>query len=225
MGINLGAIQPITPDQTSIGGQASAPVAPTVPVQNLVQEIPNAQGGLTLNLSKGLSLDLTKVAPTLKRIEIGLGWDSVSGQPVDLDVFALTLRNGKVQSGADVIFFNNLTGAGVTLSGDNQTGEGSGDDETVTIDPSMLAPGVDSIAVFVNAYKPGVNFGMIKQAYVRLLDADTKEEKCIYLLNEEAGTYNAFHFATINVKNGTLSFNTIGQPTNGNIMEIANRFV
>lgn len=225
MGINLGAIQPITTDTTSIGGQSSAPINLSTPVQNLVQEVPNSNGGLSLNLSKGLQLDLTKTSPLMKRIKIGLGWDTMSGQPVDLDVFALTLHGGKLLSAKDVIFFNQKNnGTGVVLSGDNTSGEGEGDDEVITIDVPRLERGIDSVAIFVNAYKPGVNFGMIKQAYVRLVDADTNEEQCIYLLNEEAGMNNAFHFANIKVQNGSLLFETVGQPTNGTVLEIASRF-
>lgn len=225
MGINLGAIQPISVDQTSTGGMSSQPVAPVVPVENLVKEVQNAQGGLTLNLSKGISLDMSKLAPTMRRVKIGLGWDSITGSPVDLDVFALILHQGKVRSASDIIYFNNKSGAGVLLSGDNTTGVGDGDDEVITLEPSRFSSDTDSIAIFVNAYKPGVNFGMIKYAYVRLVDADTNEEKCIYILNEEAGMNNAFHFANFKVKDGALLFETVGQPTNGNVEEIANRFL
>ena len=229
MGINLGAITPISTDNSSNGGAISTPIQSPAPVQNMVQEVRKTDGTLTLNLAKGLSLDLSKTAPNMKRIKIGLGWTSKTGEGIDLDVFALTLRNGKVTSNSDIIFFNQKDmGTGVTLNGDNTTGVdvvGQEDDEQILIDTNRLDRGITSIAIFVNAYKPGINFGMVQHAYVRLVDADTNKEHCIYILNEEAGMNNAFHFANIKINNGTLNFETVGQPTNGDIGQIANRFL
>ena len=127
-------------------------------------------GGLSLNLSKGVSLDLTKALPTLNNVKVGLGWDANHTQAVDLDVFALLLHNGKIHDASDVIFFNQKdTGKGVRLNKDNRNGVGEGDDETMAVLLSNVPKDVTSIIFFVNVYDAETkrqNFGMVKNAYI-----------------------------------------------------------
>lgn len=224
MGINLGNL---APEPNPI--QAAPPVPAEVLNQPGVQQVDKGDGKLTLNLSKGVQLDLTKAAPTLKNAMVGLGWDVNSGgASMDLDVFAILLHNGKVLGTDDIVYFAQQdTGKGVRLSGDNRTGEGEGDDEKMFVSLDKVPSDVTSIAFFVNIYEAeikGQNFGMVNGAYVRLVNEDTDKEECIYILNEEGGLYTAFHFANL-VRNATgWSFETIGKGMHGDVNTIANQY-
>jgi tellurium resistance protein TerD len=93
---------------------------------------------MSVSLSKGGNVSLSKTAPSMKNVLVGLGWDarSTDGQDFDLDASAFLLAaNGKVRGDADFIFYNNLKSAdgSVTHTGDNRTGEGDGDDESLKI--------------------------------------------------------------------------------------------
>ena len=96
----------------------------------------NAPTGGVLNLNKNDILDLTKRNPGLKRVMLGAGWDiSNNGSDFDLDIAAFLLdANNKFNTVSNVIFFNNKVGQGISLAGDNRTGAGAGDDETINIE-------------------------------------------------------------------------------------------
>lgn len=228
MPIDLGSLRPITQDTTSTGqgGRPSVPLAPSESVSQMVQEVVRPNGEISLNLAKGLSLDLSKHSPGLKRALIGLGWDANGVASLDLDVFAFCLHNGRVVDGQDVVYFKQKnTGKGVSLSGDNRTGEGDGDDECIYVDFDNIPLDVSSIAIFVNIYDANnANFGMVKNAYVRLVNQDTNKEELIYLLNEEGALYQAFHFANLVRNDNGWSFETVGQGTNGDINQILQRY-
>lgn len=210
MGINLGNIQPVT--QT--------------PANQGVETATNNKGEMVLNLSKGISLDLTKELPNLNVLRFGLGWDTISGQKIDLDIFAFAQVNGKVTSASDVIYFRQRNSVrGIVLSEDNQTGEGDGDDETIIINKNQLDNRITTVSIFANTYDQNLNFGMLKNVYIRLVNDETGKEEAIYVLNKEAGMNNAFHFVDLEIANGKLTFKTVGQPLNGDINKILQRYV
>lgn len=228
MAINLTGLSVISPDNSSNGGQMSTKIEqPSIPVTNLVQEVDRGNGVISLNLAKGLSLDLNKTAPTMKNVKIGLGWDVGTDRQIDLDVFALLLHNGSIKDNSDIVFFNQLdTGKGVYLSGDNRTGEGEGDDESIFVELDKVPVDITSIAIFVNIYESkDLNFGMINNAYARIVDSDTDKEVGIHLLNEDSALDNAVHFVNLVRHENGWSFDTIGQGTTGNVNEIANRYL
>ena len=220
MGISLGSLANTTPttsesfDVTKLDG---------------VERVDKGDGQLTLNLSKGVTLDLSKAAPTLNKATVGLGWDASHGKAMDLDVFALLLHNGKVLANDDVVYFGQKdTHKGVVLSGDNRTGEGEGDDEQIYVTLNSVPSDVTSIAFFVNIYeaeKNAQNFGMVQNAYVRVVNDDTGKEECIYVLNEEGGLYTAFHVANLVRNSSGWSFETIGKGMYGDVGQIANQYV
>jgi tellurium resistance protein TerD len=198
MGINFG----------DMNAAASAP-APT--------PAPMAPAGMTLDLSKNVVLDVTKRNPGLKRLVVGAGWDtSRSTTAIDLDVIAFACNaNGKVTSTSNVVFFNNKSISGITLNGDNLTGEGEGDDETIDVDLSAVASDIQSI-VFAVAIYDAVNrrqtFGMVNNSYVRLLDKESNNrELCHFILKDDYSTDTAVVFAKL-VRNGSeWDFVTIGE--------------
>lgn len=226
MGINLGSLAP--EPAVDIKAQANPTPAPAPAPVELpvgVEKVDRGGGQISLNLSKGISLDLTKTMPTLDRVKVGLGWDSTA----DLDVFALALRNGKVTSGNDVVFFNQKDIVkGIHLSGDCRNGlDSTGtDDETIEITLSQVPADITEVAIFANIYNAtNQNFGMVNGAYIRIVDANTNKEEAIYVLNEnDAALFNAFHFATFK-RNGTgWTFDTVSKGMNGDVNAIANQF-
>ena len=126
---------------------------------------------MAISLQKGGNVNLSKEAPGLSKMVVGLGWDtrSTDGAAFDLDGAVFLLKvDGKVRSDADFVFYNNLksTDGSIVHSGDNLTGAGDGDDETVTIDLTKVPADVDKIAVCVTIHeadKRNQNFGMVSR--------------------------------------------------------------
>ena len=135
-----------------------------------------------LNLKKNDVLNLTKRNPGLKKVILGAGWDVATiGQDFDLDIAAFLLNaNGKVQNiPADVIFFNNMSGQGIYLEGDNRTGAGEGDDERIRIDLEAIPSYVEKIVFVVTIHEAQAKrqtFGMVENSYVRILDEKNNEK-------------------------------------------------
>lgn len=213
MGINLSSTEP---SNNNFG--VSMPSTPT------------STPGLSLNLSKGTTLDLTKRNPGLSRINVGVGWDvATNGPEFDLDVSAFLLKNnGKISSGNDVVYFNNKSQPGVTLLGDNRTGMGDGDDETITVDLSQVAPDVSKIVFCVNIYD-AINrrqtFGMVNNSYIRLLDAaNNDKELCIFQLRDTFSTETGVVFAEL-VRNGSnWDFKALGEGKQADLNGLAALF-
>lgn len=182
---------------------------------------------VTLDLNKGSILDLTKRNPGLKKIKVGAGWDIASmGSDFDLDISAFLLgSNGKISSGADVVFFNNMSVPGVKLNGDNRTGAGDGDDETIDIDLSSISPNVNKIVICVtiaDAIAKQQTFGMVNNSYVRLMDADQGDkELCIFRLKEDGSMSTAMIFAELYRDGTDWSFKAVGEGKTGDLNTLA----
>ena len=131
-----------------------------------------SQTGGILNLNKNDILDLTKRNPGLKRVKLGAGWDiSNNGFDFDLDIAAFLLdSNNKFNTVSNVIFFNNKEGQGISLAGDNRTGAGEGDDETINIDLENINPNIAKIVFVVTIHEAMAKrqtFGMINNSYLK----------------------------------------------------------
>lgn len=182
-----------------------------------------------LSLVKGQKVDLTKTHPGLKKVNAGLGWDvnSGSGDAFDLDAFALALVGGKLTSSANVIYFNNKAGAGITHSGDNLTGAGDGDDETIFIDLTQIPSEVDEVLLCVNIYEASSrrqNFGQVKNSFVRLYDAETQKDLVRYDLNEDYSAFSGIVMGKLYRKDGEWKFQAVGEGRNGDINTFASSF-
>ncbi|MGL4762556.1 MAG: TerD family protein [Sarcina sp.] len=189
MGINLGGI---------IGGNSSNNI--------------NA-----LNLKKNDVLNLTKKNPGLTKVILGAGWDVASnGADFDLDIAAFLLNsNGKAaRVPEDIIFFNNMSGQGIRLQGDNRTGAGEGDDERIEMDLSQIRQDIEKIVFIVTiheAQNKRQTFGMVENSYVRLLDAKNNErEVCKFNLKENGSTATSVVFAEIYRDGYEWQFKAIG---------------
>lgn len=170
-----------------------------------------------LNLTKGDLLDLSKAAPALKNCVLGGGWDvAVQGPSADLDLAAFMLgSNGRVERiPDDVIYFRHMNARGIMLEGDNRTGAGEGDDERIDIDLNNIEPRIQKIVFFItifDAQKKRQTFGMIKNAFVRLLDADDDErEICRYNLTDNYATDTAITVCSLNRTSAGWEFEAIG---------------
>lgn len=171
---------------------------------------------VTLNLEKNMVLDLSKAAPGIRNATLGAGWDvSQMGSDADLDIFSILLdENGKISAVGDVIFYNNRSLNGLTLSGDNRTGAGEGDDEQIFIDlgsvPDRIKRIVTGVSIF-DAVTRRQTFGMINNAYIRLVNKDTDQELARFNLNGDYSTDTTVIFAELVRSGNDWAFHTIGE--------------
>lgn len=187
---------------------------------------------MAISLQKGGNVNLSKEAPSLKKLVIGLGWDprATDGAAFDLDGSAFLLKaDGKARSDADFIFYNNLKSidGSVVHAGDNTSGSGEGDDEKLTIDLDLVPAEVEKITVGVTIHDAEVrkqNFGMVSKAYIRCLDANGEKEIARYDLSEDSSTETAMIFGEIYRAGGEWKFKAVGQGFAGGLGPLARSF-
>lgn len=187
---------------------------------------------MAISLQKGGNVSLSKEAPSMKKMLIGLGWDAraTDGAAFDLDGSAFLLAaSGKVRSDTDFIFYNQTKSAdgSVEHAGDNRTGAGDGDDEVIVVQLDRVPDDVAKIAVAVtihDAEARGQNFGQVSQAFIRCVNADTNEEVARFDLSEDASIETAMIFGEIYRHNGEWKFKAIGQGFKGGLGPLAQNF-
>lgn len=187
---------------------------------------------MSINLVKGQKVDLTKTNPSIKTFKVGLGWNpNVSvGGTFDVDVSAFILgQDGKRLSDAHFVFYNNLKSPNefVTHTGDNTTGEGEGDDESLIVDFSKVKPEEKSIVFVVtihDAIAKNQNFGQISGSYIRICDNLTGEEIMKYDLNEDYSIETAMVFGKLYDHNGEWKFEAVGTGMRGGLSDYLNQF-
>ena len=187
---------------------------------------------MAVSLNKGGNVSLTKTAPGLSRILIGLGWDarSTDGVAFDLDASMFVLNaNGKVRTDADFVYYNNklaVNGA-VEHTGDNTTGAGDGDDESIKVDLSKIPADVSKFAISVTIHEAQdrrQNFGMVSNSFVRIVNEANGAEIARYDLSEDASTETAMIFAEIYRNGEEWKFKAIGQGFAGGLGPLARNF-
>lgn len=184
---------------------------------------------MPVSLSKGGNVSLSKEAPGLTSIVVGLGWSPrvTDGKAFDLDasVFLCT-DTGKVASDSDFIFYNNKTGGNGSVEhlGDNRTGEGDGDDETVKIDLTKVPDSIKKLVFAVTIHEAkenGQNFGQVGDSYIRVMNGAGGAEIAKYDLGEDASTETAMIFGEV-YRNGTeWKFKAIGAGFAGGLGDLA----
>ena len=188
---------------------------------------------MAVNLSKGQRVDLTKGRPGLGKMLIGLGWDTnhYDGEAdFDLDASVFMCRNnGKVASDGDFIYYGNLThtSKSVTHTGDNRTGEGDGDDELIKVNLEKIPGDYESLVVAVTIYDANTrlqNFGMISNAYVRVLDEETNEELIRFDLGEDFSTETALVISEIYRHNNEWKFKAVGSGYTGGLQALCSKY-
>ncbi|MDG5496027.1 TerD family protein [Niveispirillum sp. BGYR6] len=187
---------------------------------------------MAVSLSKGGNVSLSKEAPGLTAIIVGLGWDArvTDGSAFDLDASVFLLdEGGKVRSDADFIFYNNKTSVdgSVVHQGDNQSGVGEGDDETVVIDLSKVPADVRKVTFSVTIHEAEArrqNFGQVSNAYIRVLNKADSKEIARYDLSEDYSTETAMIFGEIYRNGAEWKFKAIGQGFAGGLGPLAKNF-
>ena len=187
---------------------------------------------MAISLQKGGNVSLSKEAPGLTDVSVGLGWDvrTTDGKDFDLDASALVIgENGKVLSDGHFVFFNNMqdpSGA-VVHQGDNLTGEGEGDDEVVKV-PLNNVPAEAKKVVFVvtihEAEARNQNFGMVSNAFIRVVNDAGNAEITRFDLSEDYSTETAMVFAELYRHNNEWKFKAIGQGYAGGLGAVARDF-
>lgn len=184
---------------------------------------------MAVSLSKGGNVSLSKEAPGMKKIAMGLGWDSrvTDGAAFDLDASVFLVgENGKVRTDADFIFYGNKTSTdgSVEHTGDNVTGEGDGDDETINIDLDKIAADVKKLvfAVTIHDFEARKqSFGQVSNSYIRVVNSDNNTEVARYDLSEDASSETAMIFGELYRHNDEWKFKAIGQGFNGGLAPLA----
>lgn len=184
---------------------------------------------MAISLQKGGNISLTKTDPSLKRVTIGLGWAArqTEGAAFDLDASAFLLdANGKVRNEKDFIFYNQLKSieGSVVHAGDNLTGAGDGDDEVISVDLNLVPNEIQKIAFTVTIHESDSrkqNFGQVSNAFIRIENAETKNEIVRYDLAEDASTETALIFAELYRHGAEWKFRAIGQGFPGGLKQLA----
>ncbi|MBL1067577.1 TerD family protein [Streptomyces sp. 7-21] len=172
-----------------------------------------------VSLAKGGNVSLSKEAPGLTAVTVGLGWDvrTTTGADFDLDASALAVdASGKIISDQHFVFYNNLTSpdGSIQHTGDNLTGEGEGDDEQIKVNLAGLPPEVDKVVFPVSIHDAdarGQNFGQVRNAFIRVVNQNGDTEIARYDLTEDASTETAMVFGEIYRHGAEWKFRAVGQ--------------
>ncbi len=199
---------------------------------NLIDNATGASPTMAISLQKGGSLSLSKEAPGLTSIMVGLGWDvrATDGRGFDLDASAFLLTGDeKVRSDADFCFYNQKSAGdgSVVHQGDNTTGEGGGDDEQVRIELANVPEAIVKIAFAVTIHDAGAsgqNFGQVSNAFVRVVNATDGVELARYDLSEDASIETAMIFGEVYRHNGEWKFKAVGQGFAGGLAALSSNF-
>lgn len=188
---------------------------------------------MSISLSKGQRIDLTKTNPGLTKVVIGLGWDTNKyngGHDFDLDASAFLIHpDGKAKGIEDFVFYNNpkAPNGSVVHTGDNRTGEGDGDDEQIVIDFSLVNPQIQRIGITVTiheAQQRSQNFGQVSNAFVRVVDAVTDREVLRYDLGEDFSVETAVVICELYRQGTDWKFQAIGSGFSGGLAALCKNY-
>jgi tellurium resistance protein TerD len=185
-----------------------------------------------VSLRKGGTVSLKKVDPGIKKAMIGLGWDArvTDGAAFDLDASVFMLgANGKVRSDADFIFYNNRTSSdgSIVHGGDNLTGAGEGDDEQVSVDLMGVSNDVQKLIFAVtihDADERRQNFGMVSNAFIRVVNDESGQEIVRFDLSEDASIETAMVFGELYRHRGEWKFRAVEQGFQGGLAPLAGSY-
>ena len=180
---------------------------------------------MRINLTKSSSISLEKIDPSLQNIHVGLGWDAEDseGNEIDCDVSLFMIdENNKIPQDGFFIFYNNLKSAdgAVVHQGDNRTGEGDGDDEEIHIDLQSVHPDIVQMMFVVTIHDSvanNQNFGMVENAFIRILNKDNNNELCRYNLSNDFNNVDSVQIARIYKYNNQWHFEALADGWNGGL--------
>lgn len=184
---------------------------------------------MAISLQKGANISLDKIAPGIGKCVVGLGWDSRStdGADFDLDASAFMLNeNGKIVSDHHFIFYGALTSpcGSIEHTGDNLTGDGDGDDESIKINLDEVPINIKKIVIGVTIHDSSArsqNFGQVSNAFMRVVDEISGNEVVRYDLSEDYSTETALIFGELYRHNNEWKFRAVGQGYEGGLHAMA----
>ncbi|MCG3769790.1 MAG: General stress protein 16U [Nitrosomonadaceae bacterium] len=187
---------------------------------------------MAISLKKGGNVSLSQMEPGLKKILVGMGWDARTsdGSVFDLDVSAFLLgSNQKVISERHFVFYNNLKSpdGSVEHTGDNRTGDGDGDDESIKINLERVPADTTTISVVVtihDADSAHLNFGQVRNAFIRIVNDETGKEVARYDLSEDYSTETAVIFGEIYRNGRDWKFRAVGQGYSGGLAKLCSQY-
>ena len=188
---------------------------------------------MAVNLVKGQKVNLVKESPGMRHLRVGLGWDEAEQKKgllaslfgtrnADIDCDASVIlcgADGKVVSNAVkecCVYFGNLVhpSGAIRHAGDNLTGSGEGDDEQISIDVQGLPANVQKLVFVVNIYEArarGQHFGMIRNAFIHIVDTQTNKELCRYSLTDDFSGYTGLVVGELDRNGGQWEFTAVGR--------------
>jgi tellurium resistance protein TerD len=158
---------------------------------------------MSISLSKGGKLNLSKKEPSLKKIMIGLGWEMKMSNTLDLDASVFMIgSNGKIPQDEYFVFYNNLKSpdGAVQHTGDNRTGIGDDDDEMILANLSTIDPQINELIFIISIHEGkerGHHFGLLKEAYIRLVDVESNREIVRFNLDENSINHTDTEFGRL----------------------------
>ncbi len=188
---------------------------------------------MSLSLAKQQTISLEKTkGSALGTVRLGLGWDAADkgffgtllGRDEDIDLDASCIVMDKNQQAIDQIWFGQLESncQKIIHSGDNRTGDGDGDDESITVKLSELRPHIQSLVFTVNSFT-GQNFSKVKNAYCRIIDVDAQKELARIDLSDK-GSHTGLIMAVLKRNGADWEFKAIGKATHGrSVNELINQ--
>jgi len=187
---------------------------------------------VSVSLTKGGNVSLSKQAPGLTAVVVGLGWDprTTTGSDFDLDASAIMVdTNGRVLSDSHFVFFNNLKSpeGSVEHMGDNLTGGGEGDDEQIKVNLGTVPAECGKVVFPVSIYEAEQrqqNFGQVRNAFIRIVNQADNSEIARYDLTEDAATETAMVFGELYRNGAEWKFRAVGQGYASGLVGIAQDF-
>ncbi|MES2569465.1 MAG: TerD family protein [Verrucomicrobiota bacterium] len=187
---------------------------------------------MAISLSKGGNVSLSKAAPGLTKLHVGLGWDirSTDGAAFDLDAVLFAVKgDGKVRSDADFVYYNQKSWEGGVIehAGDNTLGDAAGDDEVMILQLDKIPADIDKAVIGVTIHEAETrkqNFGMVSKAFVRVVNQADNVEIARYDLSEDASTETAMIFGEVYRSGAEWKFRAVGQGFQGGLGPLAKSF-
>lgn len=171
---------------------------------------------MAISLKKGGSFNLSKKEPGLEKIMIGLGWEMLTQNQIDLDASAFLLgQNGKLPTDEYFVFYNNLNSqdGSVQHTGDNRTGQGDGDDEMILMNLNGVSSSINEVVLVASIHEALAkhhNFGMLQDAYIRIVDVASNREILRYDLDENYPKDTDMEFGRLVKQGGDWVFTATG---------------
>ncbi len=187
---------------------------------------------MEIELSKGGRFNLSKEAPNLRKVAIGLGWQvNQAGQSYDIDASVFMLgADGKIPNDKYFVFYNNLHSFDESLkhSGDNRTGEGNGDDETIYVDLAKVNPAIQEIVFVVTIHEgqeKNQNFSQIKNAFIKIYNHESKNSLARYNLREAFSQETALEFGRLYKKENEWRFQAVGEGYSSGLQSFVDKYI